>query len=113
MQKNPPQRRQPAAERSLPFCYEVPNQVSDIACCLYCSHEHAAQAVPTALGGIRDAGDYSPPAVVNFLLSVLEQGLPSGGALYDEDACTARCLAALGMLRPQDPQVKLACWSLD
>ena len=63
------------------------------------------QAIPAALAGIMDAGDYSPTAAVNLLLSALQQGLPSGGSLYDEDACTARCLAALGMLRPREASV--------
>ena len=66
--------------------------------------------MPGALAGVRDAADYSPPAAVNLLLSALEQGLPPGGALYDEDALTGRCLAALGLLRPREPAVRPASW---
>ena len=50
--------------------------------------------------------DSSPQPAVDFLLSSLEQGLPPGGMLYDEDACTARFLEALGLLRPRDPAVR-------
>ena len=65
------------------------------------------QAIPTAVAGVRDLLDSSPQLAVDFLLSSLEQGLPPGGILYDEDACTASFLDALGLLRPRDPAVRL------
>ena len=65
------------------------------------------QAIPAAVAGVRNLQDASPQPAVDFVLNSLEQGLPPGGMLYDEDACTARFLEALGHLRPKEPQVCL------
>ena len=59
------------------------------------------------MAGVRDLLEASPQAAVDFILACLEQGLPPGGALYDEDACTAKLLEALGLLRPREPRVSV------
>ena len=91
-------------------------QACPLAAIIYCTQladlSTNVQAIPGALAGIRDAADHTPVAAATLLLSALEQGLPSGGALYDEDALTGRCLAALGMLRPREPAVRLHFKSL-
>ena len=72
------------------------------------------QAIPGAVARVRDQRGQSPAAASEFLLGVLEQGVPGGGALYDERATTAAFIAALGCLRCHSPEVgfskQIGCW---
>ena len=59
------------------------------------------------MASVRDQRGLSPAAATEFLVGVLEQGVPTGGMLYDERTSTAAFVAALGACHPHSPEVRV------